>query len=163
MISADIYSVCVASIVRIHYLTFLHHNVDITWTLSEVSVWSTVEPCIGIICACLPTLQPFIRSITRKLPGQHRGTGQVSSMLERNTSSRQTSSRRGHQHGMWHGQEQEGTMSLKTFFLVEDDRMRLTSLSTRVEMDDSRDCENLEDTLDPTTIRVKRDVHWAVD
>ncbi|KAJ5334382.1 uncharacterized protein N7506_008165 [Penicillium brevicompactum] len=125
--------VCVASIVRIHYLTFLHHNVDITWTLSEVSVWSTVEPCIGIICACLPTLQPFIRSITRKLPGQHRGAGRASSVLERNTSPRQpSSSKNSHRHGMWHGQEQEGNMSLKTFFIAEDDCMRLTALSTRV-------------------------------
>ena len=54
-------------------------------------------------------------------------------------------------------------MSLKTFFIAEDDCMRLTALSTRVEMEDPRDCENLGETLDPTTIRVKRDVHWTVD
>lgn len=55
------YSVCVASIVRIHYMTYLHDSMDVTWIMGDVFVWSSVEPCIGIVCACLPTLQPLFR------------------------------------------------------------------------------------------------------
>lgn len=55
-------SVCAISIVRLHYITFLKNSIDITWTISSVYVWSTLEPCISIICACLPALQPVIQS-----------------------------------------------------------------------------------------------------
>ncbi|KAJ5986047.1 hypothetical protein N7451_010412 [Penicillium sp. IBT 35674x] len=54
--------VCAISIVRLHYITFLKNNIDLTWTISSVYVWSTLEPCIAIICACLPALQPVIQS-----------------------------------------------------------------------------------------------------
>ncbi|KAJ5223155.1 integral membrane protein PTH11-like protein [Penicillium citrinum] len=53
--------VCVASIVRIYYMTFLANSVDITWIMGDVFIWSSVEPCIGILCACLPTLKPLLR------------------------------------------------------------------------------------------------------
>ncbi|KAJ5645745.1 hypothetical protein N7507_011756 [Penicillium longicatenatum] len=54
--------VCAISIVRLHYITFLRNSIDLTWTISSVYVWSTLEPCIAIICACLPALQPVIQS-----------------------------------------------------------------------------------------------------
>ncbi|KAJ5523030.1 hypothetical protein N7513_012574 [Penicillium frequentans] len=54
--------VCAISIVRLNYITFLKNNIDLTWTISSVYVWSTLEPCIAIICACLPALQPVIQS-----------------------------------------------------------------------------------------------------
>ncbi|KAJ5661513.1 uncharacterized protein N7477_009129 [Penicillium maclennaniae] len=54
--------VCAISIVRLHYITFLKDNIDLTWTMGNVYVWSTLEPCIAIICACLPALQPVIQS-----------------------------------------------------------------------------------------------------
>lgn len=79
-------SVCVASGIRIHYITYLHNNIDITWALGDVAVWSTIEPCIGIICACLPVLQPFVRSLVKKtpsLPTQHIGTPRMPSVIQR--------------------------------------------------------------------------------
>ncbi|CAG8037110.1 unnamed protein product [Penicillium salamii] len=155
--------VCVASIVRIHYLTFLNGTEDVTWTLSEVAVWSVVEPAIGIICACLPYLQPLIRSTIRKIHSQRSRTGRISSSIPKlNASQRHTTSKRSDQHEAWHGQAQQGHSRSKPLFISDDDCMRLTALSTRVEMEDSNDRESLEGNLDPMSIRVKKDVHWTV-
>ncbi|KAL4864945.1 hypothetical protein BDV12DRAFT_200663 [Aspergillus spectabilis] len=38
-------------------------SVDITWVIGDAMIWSNVEPCIGIVSACLPTLRPFLRRI----------------------------------------------------------------------------------------------------
>lgn len=35
---------------------------DLTWNMSQAFIWSSVEPNIGIVCACLPTLRPLLRS-----------------------------------------------------------------------------------------------------
>jgi hypothetical protein len=33
---------------------------DISWAKSDVFIWSTVEPSVGIISGCLPTLRPLL-------------------------------------------------------------------------------------------------------
>ncbi|KAJ5467281.1 hypothetical protein N7475_005033 [Penicillium sp. IBT 31633x] len=53
--------VCVASICRIVALQKNTHGTDATWTMAPVFIWSSVEPFVGIICACLPTFGPFFR------------------------------------------------------------------------------------------------------
>ncbi|RAL07847.1 uncharacterized protein BO97DRAFT_428887 [Aspergillus homomorphus CBS 101889] len=65
--------VCVASLVRIYYMTFLSRSVDITWVIGDVFIWSSVEPCIGIVCACLPTLQPLLRHLIKRFSGTRAG------------------------------------------------------------------------------------------
>ncbi|RHZ57293.1 putative integral membrane protein Pth11-like [Aspergillus thermomutatus] len=67
--------VCVASIVRIYFMTFLSRSLDITWIMGDVFIWSSVEPCIGIVCACLPTLQPLLRSTLKSIFGSSRIAG----------------------------------------------------------------------------------------
>lgn len=42
-------------------MTYLKTSVGITWIMGNVFIWSSVEPCIGIVCACLPTLQSLLR------------------------------------------------------------------------------------------------------
>lgn len=54
-------SVCAASICRILALQKNTHGTDATWTMAPVFIWSSVEPFVGIICACLPTFGPFFR------------------------------------------------------------------------------------------------------
>jgi hypothetical protein len=34
---------------------------DLTWDMSQSFIWSSVEPNIGIVCACMPTFRPLIR------------------------------------------------------------------------------------------------------
>ncbi|RAH41953.1 uncharacterized protein BO95DRAFT_371900 [Aspergillus brunneoviolaceus CBS 621.78] len=60
--------VCVASAIRIYYFTFVN-SVDVTWILGDVFIWSSIEPSIGIFCACLPVLQPLFRTILNRMLG----------------------------------------------------------------------------------------------
>ncbi|KAH6991141.1 hypothetical protein BKA56DRAFT_628522 [Ilyonectria sp. MPI-CAGE-AT-0026] len=53
--------VCVASIVRIYYLNGLFKNVDVAWWMGPSFAWSSIEPSVAIISACLPTLAPLFR------------------------------------------------------------------------------------------------------
>lgn len=47
---------------------------DVTYALGIVSIWSTAEPCLGIVAACLPTLRPLVKRFIKTLPTTHRGT-----------------------------------------------------------------------------------------
>ncbi|KAJ9238533.1 hypothetical protein DTO027B5_1033 [Paecilomyces variotii] len=53
--------VCVAGTVRLYALTLINKSSDLTWSLNQTFIWTSVEPCIGIVSACLPTLLPLIR------------------------------------------------------------------------------------------------------
>ncbi|KAL8646782.1 MAG: hypothetical protein Q9226_006714 [Calogaya cf. arnoldii] len=52
--------VCLASIIR---MVYIHQIVvdDPTWTQVNPSIWSTIEPCMGIVSACLPIIGPQLR------------------------------------------------------------------------------------------------------
>lgn len=52
---------CIAGIIRLVYLNINTHSNDATWSVAPVFLWSCVEPFIGIVCACLPTLSPLFR------------------------------------------------------------------------------------------------------
>ncbi|KAF9700472.1 hypothetical protein EKO04_001789 [Ascochyta lentis] len=52
--------VCFASMYRIITITRLVQSSDISWAKSDVFIWSSVEPSIGIISGCLPTLRPLL-------------------------------------------------------------------------------------------------------
>ncbi|WYZ36435.1 hypothetical protein EsH8_XIV_000035 [Colletotrichum jinshuiense] len=55
--------VCVASAVRVHYLDAFSTAVDITWMMGPVAIWSSVEPSVGILSACLPSFKPLLRAM----------------------------------------------------------------------------------------------------
>lgn len=52
---------CLASIFRIYYLNGLFKNTDATWWMGPSMAWSSLEPMVAIISACLPTLAPLFR------------------------------------------------------------------------------------------------------
>ncbi|KAL8770166.1 MAG: hypothetical protein Q9209_004008 [Squamulea sp. 1 TL-2023] len=54
--------VCIASIVRFYYLEGIINSPDPTWDIVDPSIWTTVEPCIGVVSACLPIMAPFLRT-----------------------------------------------------------------------------------------------------
>ncbi|KAK0509450.1 hypothetical protein JMJ35_007844 [Cladonia borealis] len=56
--------VCIISIIRLVVLSRLT-NFDVTWNFSDSAIWSTAEPCMGVISACLTTLRPLISILTR--------------------------------------------------------------------------------------------------
>ncbi|KAH7120219.1 hypothetical protein B0J13DRAFT_599485 [Dactylonectria estremocensis] len=53
--------VCIASIVRIYYLHQFFEQLDSTWWIGPTLAWSSIEPSVGIISACLPTFAPLFR------------------------------------------------------------------------------------------------------
>ncbi|KAF6830169.1 integral membrane protein pth11-like protein [Colletotrichum musicola] len=66
--------VCVASIVRIYYLNGLFQNVDVTWWMGPSFAWSSLEPSVAVISACLPTFAPLFRTWM----GRRKGSSQNS-------------------------------------------------------------------------------------
>ncbi|KAM5382495.1 hypothetical protein ACJZ2D_002499 [Fusarium nematophilum] len=51
--------VCVISIVRVTYISRIKG--DITYALTAPMLWSEVEVCALILCACIPSFRPFLR------------------------------------------------------------------------------------------------------
>ncbi|RAL00830.1 uncharacterized protein BO80DRAFT_407194 [Aspergillus ibericus CBS 121593] len=62
---------CVASIVRIWSVDEFTKRKDVTWTLGPVFIWSTIEPGLSIVCACMPHLAPLVRLAHIKLSSSH--------------------------------------------------------------------------------------------
>lgn len=56
-----------ASSETIYFMIFLKTSVDITWSMGDVFIWSSVELCVGILCACLPTIRPLLRLAFQRL------------------------------------------------------------------------------------------------
>ncbi|KAL4955772.1 hypothetical protein BDW69DRAFT_204170 [Aspergillus filifer] len=51
---------CVTSMVRLNYLTVATHTSDPTRDNGPIALWSQIELNSGIICCCLPPLQPLV-------------------------------------------------------------------------------------------------------
>lgn len=136
------------------HITYLHNNIDITWALGDVAVWSTIEPCIEIICACLPVLQRFVRSLVKNMPSlptQHIGTSRIPSVIQRISLHKLESSK----------YDIESRTSLTPFGDSEEDLDPLTSVSTRLKIEKER--VSGDQNIDSMAIRVKRVVNWSVD
>ncbi|KAL8801760.1 MAG: hypothetical protein Q9182_004232 [Xanthomendoza sp. 2 TL-2023] len=54
--------VCITSIIRFCYLEAIGHPTDPTWDNVNSAIWTVVEPCIGIVSACLPIMGPLLRT-----------------------------------------------------------------------------------------------------
>lgn len=135
--------------------------------MSDVYVWSTVEPCLGIICACLPALQPLVQSFMkaehllylRKRLRRSKRMSQVNHLRKRisNTSSSNNSHSRSDTMDSIDGKPELG---LRAY----DDEVHLTSCVAQVESERCRkERENLEEFLGPMFIRVEHEVEWTVD
>ncbi|KAE8167604.1 hypothetical protein BDV40DRAFT_295228 [Aspergillus tamarii] len=53
--------VCIASIMRIITLNSIQEQ-DASYSAMDAATWTFVEPSIGIICSCLPTLRSLLRA-----------------------------------------------------------------------------------------------------
>ncbi|KAM5354799.1 hypothetical protein ACJ41O_001445 [Fusarium nematophilum] len=70
--------VTVVSILRLQALVTFGTSPNKTWEFYDVSVWSTIEICVGIMCACLPQLRmvlvklfPVLAGTTQRSKGNH--------------------------------------------------------------------------------------------
>lgn len=64
--------VCFASIYRIVTLFWMHPQ-DQTWTIFQASLWTHIEPSVGLICSCLPIIRGLFPKL--KLPSSRRKSG----------------------------------------------------------------------------------------
>ncbi|KAJ4323698.1 hypothetical protein N0V94_001757 [Neodidymelliopsis sp. IMI 364377] len=80
--------VCFASMYRIITITRLVQTRDISWAKSDVFIWSSVEPSIGIISGCLPTLRPLMLHVMSSwfnfIPSERSSSGKGSHSLSLN-------------------------------------------------------------------------------
>jgi hypothetical protein len=63
------HSVTVMSVLRLRSLVSFSATANKTWEFYDVSVWSTIEICVGIMCACLPTIRLLLVRIFPVLAG----------------------------------------------------------------------------------------------
>lgn len=57
--------------------------VDVTWLMGPVFIWSTIEPSVAVVCACLPHLAPLARLLHRSILPSHQSenSGMISRRL----------------------------------------------------------------------------------
>lgn len=65
----------VVSILRLQSLVHFASTDNTTWEFFDVSIWSTIEICVGIMCACLPTIRLFLVKLFPVLGGSSNRTG----------------------------------------------------------------------------------------
>lgn len=114
--------------------------------MSDSFVWSCVEPCIGIVCACLPTLRPLLRRIFPRFILW----GSSSKRLQtpnNNTSSAFKSS----QTGRVFFRLPDG--SNRNAWSAPEDEVGLTNNVEGAKFDDSK--------IPMNSISVRRDIEWA--
>lgn len=66
------HSVTVISIVRLQSLITFANSSNATWDNLPVSLWSTIEINVGIICACMPTVRLLLLKLFPKLSSTYR-------------------------------------------------------------------------------------------
>ncbi|KAI0469814.1 hypothetical protein GGR56DRAFT_661712 [Xylariaceae sp. FL0804] len=114
--------VCITSVVRDVYMYRFAHSTDITWLMGEICVWSSIEPSVGIISACLPNLRPLFGKLLDKATSGPRSNAYVV------TDSQGASGKWGRIQSPSASSGPKGGMISKS---MEDDEVQLYSLSTQ--------------------------------
>ncbi|PKY04108.1 hypothetical protein P168DRAFT_297039 [Aspergillus campestris IBT 28561] len=52
---------CVAGALRCYAVKIMNESEDVPWNFGRGFIWSSIEPSLGIVSACLPTLRPIVR------------------------------------------------------------------------------------------------------
>ncbi|RDW91582.1 hypothetical protein BP5796_02747 [Coleophoma crateriformis] len=55
--------VTIISIMRLDSLLAFGSSTNITWVYVPVSYWTTIEIYVGIICVCMPAIQPLLKKV----------------------------------------------------------------------------------------------------
>ncbi|RMJ25864.1 hypothetical protein PHISP_03290 [Aspergillus sp. HF37] len=139
----------VASVVRIYYMTFLESDPDVTWIMGNVFVWSTIEPCMGILCACLPTLNPVLQLGARTFFGGAAARLFGSSFR---TNSKGLSSVQNRRNSFQHVGGGGASVDTKVYGRPEDE-IELTATDSQSALHYKHDA--------PFSIRVKHDFDWS--
>ncbi|KAK4168120.1 hypothetical protein QBC43DRAFT_366631 [Cladorrhinum sp. PSN259] len=57
--------VCLISVLRAIWLNALYLQRDVTWDMTQIANWSSVEINVAVVCACLTTLKPLFQKVFR--------------------------------------------------------------------------------------------------
>ncbi|KAE8393535.1 hypothetical protein BDV23DRAFT_180596 [Aspergillus alliaceus] len=147
---------CVASIVRIYFMTFLSKSLDITWIMGDIFIWSSVEPCIGIVCACLPTLQPLLRSTLKRIVRSSNIDEQLGSTGKTGSVSRKQHKPPSGSRCLFRSLDDADARAREPHLRPEEEAA-LTTSSAHVELESLQEGPD----FDPKSIRVKHDFQWS--
>ncbi|OGM51082.1 hypothetical protein ABOM_000376 [Aspergillus bombycis] len=86
---------CIASVVRIYFVHQFGQSADVTWMMGPLFIWSTIEPAVAIVCACLPHLAPLARLAHIKLSSSYGPKSPYPSTPRRSRRSRTPSHQKG--------------------------------------------------------------------
>ncbi|KAF2032867.1 GPCR, PTH11-type [Setomelanomma holmii] len=68
--------ITIVSILRLQALVHFAASSNVSWEFYDVSMWSTIEVGVGIMCACLPTLRLLLVKLFPILGGSSARSGQ---------------------------------------------------------------------------------------
>ncbi|KAH8673438.1 hypothetical protein BX600DRAFT_205209 [Xylariales sp. PMI_506] len=78
--------VTVVSILRLQYLLDFASDSNVTQNFVPVGVWSTVETCVGIVCACMPAIRSLCATALPSAFGTSKGSEYVNGKNTANSS-----------------------------------------------------------------------------
>ena len=61
------------SILRLQSLVVFSHSRNSTWGFLDVAIWSAIEACVSIICACLPHIRLLLVRLFPVLTSSSKG------------------------------------------------------------------------------------------
>lgn len=115
--------------------------------MGTVFLWSQLEPCLGIICACFPAVQPFLRFLLKVEYRAYIGSKFSSTSKHTDSSS-----------GVAGFDERPDFMNGK-----HDDEMRLTIEAHAETKRNRQEREKLQQYIGPMFIRVQYDLELTVE
>lgn len=75
-----------AGVLRCYAVEIMQSGPDLPWNFGRGFIWSSIEPSLGIISACLPTLRPLVRYIFPSGFGRSKNTSEFYRLQERERS-----------------------------------------------------------------------------
>lgn len=156
-------SACVASILRIYFMTDLAHSADVTWVQGNAFIWSIVEPSVGIICACSPAIRSLIKGTVKHIS---------SSFADRFGSSSEGRPSKYARHSTSTGYRRQfdlleaSSSNAPKPRIQRDDEIMLTTTLADADADSSgkgTTSAGEETDRGPFSIQVRRDFHWKED
>ncbi|KAH8660943.1 hypothetical protein BGZ60DRAFT_381646, partial [Tricladium varicosporioides] len=77
---------CITSMIRLKYIIHFGNSIDSTWDNVDVVIWSNIETCTALICACLVCMRPLLMRILPCLfPASTRTKGQMTANRPRSS------------------------------------------------------------------------------
>lgn len=64
---------CIIECIRIYYAFKSNNSGDSSWDNAGVCLWTAVECCVSVMCACIPTMAPLLKYVHGRNKSKTRG------------------------------------------------------------------------------------------